>query len=235
MNTVTLTNKIIIMAKESGADLIGIADPKELSGQEYQGNSPLEISEQFQSIILIGVMIPKGAFMPLPKGRALYTNTLMAVLLPSRIISYKIARKLEEENFLASIAPSEGSEFGYWYADKKTLKADFSMKYAAFCAGLGSFGKNHLFISEKYGSRVRFMAIVTDALLEHGTRSATFLHSSCKNCALVSMHVQHMQFMRTAQFPVHHVLSICFKRLVVSGVGCAYVPVRYPVRIRFFD
>jgi epoxyqueuosine reductase QueG len=182
MNTVTLTNKIIIMAKESGADLIGIADPKELSGQEYQGISPLEISEQFQSIILIGVMIPKGAFMPLPKGRALYTNTLMAGTATLRIISYKIARKLEEENFLASIAPSEGSEFGYWYADKKTLKADFSMKYAAFCAGLGSFGKNHLFISEMYGSRVRFMAIVTDALLEHGTRSATFLHSSCKNC-----------------------------------------------------
>ena len=34
--------------------------------------------ENCESIIVVGVTIPNGCFEPLPKGRAEYTNTLMA-------------------------------------------------------------------------------------------------------------------------------------------------------------
>jgi len=178
-----LTDRISTMVKELGADITGVADPQVFTSPEYQGNNPLTLLPSLKSIILIGVFIPKGAFLPLPGGRGLYTNTLMAGTATLRVMAYHVARELEREGYIATIAPSEGSEFGYWYADKNTFMADFSMKYAAYSAGLGSFGKNHLFISDAFGSRVRFTAILTDAPLQPGTRSETFIHQACMNCS----------------------------------------------------
>lgn len=177
-----LTDTIRSMALESGAELIGFADIQEFADSKYQGNNPATISDALKTVILIGIPVPKGAFLPLPKGRAEYTNTLMAGTATLRVMAYQLARKLEQVGYLASIAPSEGSEFGYWYANKETLMADFSMKYTAYVTGLGSFGKNHLFISDTYGSRVRFSAILTDAQLKPDSRSDHFFHPSCQEC-----------------------------------------------------
>jgi epoxyqueuosine reductase QueG len=179
----SLTETIRMMARESGTELFGIADPEAFSDPAYLGNNPLSISDTIRSIIVIGIPVPKGAFMPLPKGRALYTNTLVAGTTTLRAMAYQIARRLEQEGFLASIAPCEGSEFGYLYANKDTLMADFSMKYAAYAAGLGSYGKNHLFISDTYGSRVRFSSVLTDAPLKTDSRADNFLHPACEGCS----------------------------------------------------
>ncbi len=177
-----LTDIIRAMARESGAELIGFADIQAFADSKYQGNNPSAISDSLKTVILIGIPVPKGAFMPLPKGRAEYTNTLMAGTATLRVMTYKLAGRLEQEGYLASIAPSEGSEFGYWYANKETLMADFSMKYTAYVTGMGSFGKNHLFISDRYGSRVRFSAILTDARLQPDSCSEHFIHPACQDC-----------------------------------------------------
>ncbi len=42
----------------------------------------------------------------------------------------------------------------------------FSHRHAAVAAGLGMFGRNNLFMTEKYGSRVRLVSIITEAELE---------------------------------------------------------------------
>ncbi|MEN6609694.1 MAG: hypothetical protein ABFC24_02545, partial [Methanoregulaceae archaeon] len=81
---------------------------------------------------------------------------------------FRIARDLEKQGYLASLVPTEGSEFGTWYADRETLKADISLQYAAVLAGLGSYGLSQLFISRRYGPRVRMTSVITDALLEPG-------------------------------------------------------------------
>ncbi|RXG33304.1 4Fe-4S ferredoxin iron-sulfur binding domain protein, partial [Methanohalophilus sp. WG1-DM] len=41
-----------------------------------------------------------------------------------RVIAFKLAKLIEKEGYMATIAPSEGSEYGYWYANRETLKAD---------------------------------------------------------------------------------------------------------------
>ena len=178
-----LTQNIIELTRSAGADLIGVADPHLFSESSYEGRDPRDIHPNIAAILLIGVMIPKGAIVPLPKGRAEYTNTLMAATATLRVISFSLARYLERLGYLATISPSEGSEFGYWYADKTTYMANFSMKYAAYLAGLGNYGKNHLFLSSQYGSRVRFMAILTDAPLKPGTRTQEFINENCDECS----------------------------------------------------
>ncbi|MDD3575082.1 MAG: epoxyqueuosine reductase, partial [Methanospirillum sp.] len=83
-----LTDRILTMAKDLGADIVGVADPQVFINPDYQGNNPLNLLPSLKSIILIGVFIPKGAFVPLPGGRGLYTNTLMAGTATLRVMAY---------------------------------------------------------------------------------------------------------------------------------------------------
>ena len=137
-----------------------------------------------KSVIILGVGVPRGAFESLPKGRPEYTNTLMAATATLRLIAFQLAKILEKEGYKATIVPTEGSEFGYWYADRETLKANLSIKYAAHRAGLGSFGMNHLLLTKAYGLKVRMTAILTDAPLELEKKSESqpFINEECKTC-----------------------------------------------------
>lgn len=183
MSRYSLSGNLRDAAFQKGAELFGIADASCFLHPDYTGNRPSEIMPEVTSVIIIGVSIPRGAFGTLPRGRAEYTNTLLAGTAILRIIAFSLARQVEKEGYLATIVPAEGSEFGYWYADPSTLKADLSLKYAAYHAGLGSFGLNHLLIHPDFGPRIRMTGILTDAPLDAGTAHPEgFLHSRCLTC-----------------------------------------------------
>ena len=61
------------------------------------------------------------------------------------------------------------------------IAGDFPHKTAAHRAGLGFIGKNALFISQKYGPRVRLATVLTDYELE-GTAAALSQCGDCKAC-----------------------------------------------------
>lgn len=134
-----------------GADFVGIADAAGFLSPDYTGNKPQDFMPRIRSVIVIGVVIPKGCVQPLPKGRPEYTNTLMAGTATLRVIAFRLARDLEKQGYLAALVPTEGSEFGMWYTDRETLRADISLKYAAWLAGLGSYGLNQLLITRETG------------------------------------------------------------------------------------
>ncbi|MFY9981497.1 MAG: 4Fe-4S dicluster domain-containing protein [Methanoregula sp.] len=166
-----------------GADFVGIADAAGFLSPDYTGNKPQDFMPRIRSVIVIGVVIPKGCVQPLPKGRPEYTNTLMAGTATLRVIAFRLARDLEKQGYLAALVPTEGSEFGMWYADRETLRADISLKYAAWLAGLGSYGLNQLLITRETGPRIRMTAILTDAQLsaDHPAE-ATLLRPECAGC-----------------------------------------------------
>lgn len=124
-------NELKQMAETEGIDLFGVADAECFLDEGYTGKNPGEFFNNLNSVILLGVAIHNGAINPLPDGRAEYTNTLMSATAFLRVAAYKAARKIERDGFEASIVPNEGSEFGYWYADKETLLANLSVKWAA--------------------------------------------------------------------------------------------------------
>ncbi|HRU30896.1 MAG TPA: epoxyqueuosine reductase [Methanoregulaceae archaeon] len=179
----TLTRHLQETALEKGADLFGVAASDCFLNPHYTGNKPQDVMESARSVIVIGVAVPSGSIDHLPRGRAEYTNTLMAGTATLRVIAFHLAREIEKKGYSATIVPTEGSEFGYWYADRETLMADISIKYAAFCAGLGSYGINHLLITDAYGPRVRMTAIITDAPLDKsGNSFRPLLYEGCRDC-----------------------------------------------------
>lgn len=169
-------------AKSQGADFYGSVDVSVYLDSTYSGNKPQDIMPWAKSIILIGTTLPSGSFESLPKGRAEYTNTLLSGTVLLRHIAYNLAKKIEREGFKATIAPCEGSEFGYWYANRETLFADFSFKYTAYKAGLGCFGMNHLLITDEFGAAVRMIAIVSDIPVVSKKQERPLIHEFCKTC-----------------------------------------------------
>ncbi|MCX6650910.1 MAG: epoxyqueuosine reductase [Methanomassiliicoccales archaeon] len=154
----------------------GFLDPS------YRSNRPQDIMPQSMSVIVIGVIVPKGAVENLPLGRAEYTNTLLAGTVVLRDMAFRMARTIERKGYRATIVPTEGSEFGYWYADRETLKADVSIKYAGYLAGMGNYGINHLLLLPEVGPRVRMTALVTDAPLVPGSPSGELVEPFCAQC-----------------------------------------------------
>lgn len=170
-------------ALKMNADLIGFADPACFLDPEYAGNRPQDIMPGVGSVIVLGVSVPRGAFANLPNGRAEYTNTLMAGTATLRIIVFQLAKIIEKNGYMATILPSEGSEFGYWYANRETLKANMSIKYASYHAGLGNFGMNHLLVTREFGPRVRMTALLTDAILGfEKEKMLPFINKACSSC-----------------------------------------------------
>lgn len=170
------------LVEERGADLFGVAPAEGFFDEKYAGGMPQDIMDDCRSVVVIGVALLQGSIEPLPKGRAEYTNSLMAATVRLRSISYEISRWLEKQGSRATIVPAEGSEFGYWYADRKTLKAGMSLRYAAYLAGLGQYGLSQNLITDEYGPRVRFMGIITDAGLKPTGERRALLSEKCEDC-----------------------------------------------------
>jgi len=179
-----LTDELRDASIHMGADFFGVAQASDFLDPSYKGNRPQEIMPQARSVIVIGVTVPKGAVENLPRGRAEYTNTLLAGTVILRGIAFRIAQTIERKGYRATIVPTEGSEFGYWYADKDTLKADVSIKYAGYLAGMGHYGINHLLLLPGVGPRVRMTAVVTDVQLVTGRPSGELVEPSCAQCLL---------------------------------------------------
>jgi epoxyqueuosine reductase QueG len=60
--------------------------------------------------------------------------------------------------------------------------ADLSVKYAAYLAGLGSYGVNSLLLTPDHGPRVRLTAVLTNAELEPTGPSLPFADARCNDC-----------------------------------------------------
>jgi epoxyqueuosine reductase QueG len=182
MSPDNLTDILAKLSGEEGADLFGVAPAEGFLNEGYTGNRPQDIMKGCRSVMVLGVALLQGSIEPLPRGRAEYTNSLLAATVRLRSMSYDLARWLEKKGFQATIVPAEGSEFGYWYADKKTLKAGISLRYAAYLAGLGQYGLSHHLITDKFGPRVRFMGIITDADLTPTGRERELVSEKCGDC-----------------------------------------------------
>ncbi|MDW5563266.1 MAG: 4Fe-4S binding protein [Methanomassiliicoccus sp.] len=177
-----LTDGLLKLSEDLGADLFGIAPAEGFLDDSYRGGRPQAIMSDCRAVVVVGVALLQGSIEPLPQGRGEYTNSLLAATVRLRQISFDLGRWLERRGHQATIEPAEGSEFGYWYADRETLRGGISLRYAAYLAGLGQYGLSQNLITDQYGPRVRFMGIITDADLGPTDRERSLLSEKCKDC-----------------------------------------------------
>ncbi len=90
-------------------------------------------------------------------------------------VSMRLVLFLQEKGYRAAAVPASQSTEG--------LSGIFSHKMAAVHAGLGYIGKSCLFISEKFGPRVRLGTVFTDAPLKTVTHAQKSLCGDCDKCA----------------------------------------------------
>lgn len=66
----------------------------------------------------------------------------------------------------------------------KSAGGPFSHRHAAVAAGLGMLGRNNLFMTKKYGPRVRMVSIITEAELEYDPQmeEQICLGDKCNKC-----------------------------------------------------
>ena len=150
-----LTQRIQDMALKEW-DRVGITPASRLEGAP-EGRRPSDILPTARSVVVGLIHVLDSVCDDLPYSRYEYTNQFFVLnsILNSRAM--RISRLLEEEGYRALPIPAA-------YPRINKLPAGvLSHRHAAVAAGLGEFALNNMLTTEKYGSRVRLITIVTEA------------------------------------------------------------------------
>ncbi len=145
---------------EMGMDLVGITDllrlksaPNRFHATDYLPNA--------QSVIVVGCHFPEGSvenWRKTPSSYQYYSYALTNKELGRAC--FRIAKLVEQEGYRCfPIVPTGHCKD----MDSKAQMGEFSHRHAAVAAGLGEFGYNRLVITPKFGNRVRFCSIITEA------------------------------------------------------------------------
>lgn len=172
-----LSEKLEKFSRQQGADLFGVADlsyardflasqsPALLSGFPRAVSIGMQLSD-----VIVDMQDPNE-----PRRQSLYWHHVYDVVTASLdFLAYAIARWLTDRGFKAFPVPASTPY------DFEKLKGLFSHKLSAHLAGLGWIGKSCLLLTERFGPRVRFVSVMTDAPLKAGSP----LDRPCGKCRI---------------------------------------------------
>ena len=189
MKTRSIKEMLIDKVKEIGIPMVGFApverwsDPPKKLPNKFNEWIPEEfwpqsIYPEAKTVVVIGlpVQLPILETSPSIYYHELYKT--VNILLDSK--AYEISNYLTGKGYPSIYLPRDG------YGDIEVLLKKpisfFSHKHAAYLAGMGSFGKNNVMLTEEYGPRVRFTSIFTTAQIEGDPISGEDLCTHCNRC-----------------------------------------------------
>lgn len=168
LNILQLQNELKAFATELGADLIGFC---------AFDTPPPALAPNLNHAVSIGVKLSDAVLRTIENAPSFayfqHYRTANALL---DNIAFRLARKIEEYGYLAlpiAASQSQGKDNPY--------RGVLPHKTAAVKAGLGFVGKSGLFLSEKYGSKVRLATVLTDLPLQS---ELPVIENGCGNCTL---------------------------------------------------
>ena len=152
-----LKDEIREKATKVGFDLFGVSDiekVEELGPQPNRGlKSPSQVMQDAKSLLILGIVIWDEAM-----------NLAMSNARPGGVMEAGVYY-----NFYYEVTENRAWRLIRWLRDEKNIKAipthKIHMKPAAMLAGLGFIGHNTQLVTEKYGPRVRFVGILTEAVV----------------------------------------------------------------------
>ena len=169
------------MAKDFGADLVGIASAKTLNAfppDPRYPQTPDRISPHVKSVIVIACHIPVAGFRAKHNIAVQYLD--MLVLRRMDRIAYKIADRLEREGHPSLVTAAQETDWSLKTASYGRL----STRHLGIEAGLGTFGLEVNILSPEYGPRLYLTGILTELELEFDSpmTEQVCIGESCSRC-----------------------------------------------------
>lgn len=169
-----MTEDITVQLKEfavfQGADLFGVADLDLIDGIR---TIPADLLAPYSRGVVVGVHFPFDVFEPITDApTALYSRQQTTANNLLDQIGFRVQQKLSSQGYRAQALPAS------MVVDKQEWWPNLPAKAVARAAGLGWMGKNLLIINPRFGARVRYAVILTDAPLIAGQPTAY----RCGNC-----------------------------------------------------
>lgn len=169
-----LTQKIKSLAVDMGAELVGVA-PVTRFEHAPEETKPTHYMSDAANVISIGIHIANGVCDIWGNydepGRSIGPYLFYGYGLVNwelGRIAHSVAKTLENMRYKSLVFPPTWSIAQYRFVERVVegvFLADFSHRHAAVAAGLGEFGWHGLCITPKFGNRVRFNSIITNAPL----------------------------------------------------------------------
>ncbi len=170
------------LMKEYGVDIVGIAPVDRFQGAP-PGHGPLDLVPRAKSVIVGGVRIPdpvvdydeyhlKMTEMDTELGiRANIENFYLQMGhyvedMMLNTAAVRLANYLEVNNGLRSLPAVNAQHTGLGHPVMEAQMGFFSQRHAAVRAGLGEFGFSGLVINPRFGPRVRYVSVISEADIE---------------------------------------------------------------------
>ncbi|MBM3600010.1 MAG: epoxyqueuosine reductase [Alphaproteobacteria bacterium] len=173
--------EIKALARELGADLVGIASAETLNAfppDPRWPQTPERISPHCKSVIVVVQRIPVGAFRCKSNVPVQYID--MLVLRKMDKVAYKLAERLERWGYPSFCTAAQETEWTL----KRASYGRLSTRHLGIEAGLGTFGLEVNILTPEYGPRVYLTGVLTELELEadRPMTEQVCIGESCSRC-----------------------------------------------------
>ena len=160
-----------------GIDVAGFAAIEDYRSR--RSPDPRSILPDVKSIVVLGHRMIDGALDS--KNMRINITARMGVMDTSKSHLYLLSRFIEDR-YKAKAAPVLSSYPLDMEAPALGLIGDVSLRHAAVAAGVGVFGRHHLVIHPRFGSRLSFTAVMTNLPLQSDPPLTELLCDNCNLC-----------------------------------------------------
>lgn len=169
------------LAKELGADLVGIASAKTLNAfppDPRCPQTPERISPYCKSVIVLACRIPVAVFRSKSPATIQYMD--MLVLRRMDRIAAKLAAKLEDAGHPSFATAAQETDWDY----KRASYGRLSTRHLGVEAGLGTLGLDVNILTPEFGPRVYLTGILTELELQPDPiiTEQVCIGESCSRC-----------------------------------------------------
>jgi epoxyqueuosine reductase QueG len=169
------------LAKELGADLVGIASAATLNAfppDPLWPQTPERISPWCRSVIVVVQRIPAGAFRCKSNVPVQYMD--MLVLRRMDKVAYRLAERLERWGYPSFCTAAQETDWNL----KRASYGRLSTRHLGIEAGLGTFGLEVNILTPEFGPRVYLTGVLTELELaaDRPMAEQVCIGESCSRC-----------------------------------------------------
>jgi len=175
-----LTDQVLKKLHQLGADLAGVVSFETMQSYGDQWSKVREVLGEAKSVVVFGVRMIDSTLAPAKKNIRIPQFSTKCLYEEMDRIAFGISRYLDDLGYqVIPYSPYLPVDMG---GESKGLIGDISHRHTAFEAGLGTIGKSRLLLTERFGPRIRFLSIITDAPLKSGKPLKKNLCNDCDLC-----------------------------------------------------